>query len=448
MGPLQLVPAAPPETVTLRLRVRRASPLPCIAFGSREIRGPGYDEISVRLTTNEGGTIRSKKSMLGSRAKLALLLAVATLPTVAQNYQGAVVPRDSTPRSAKAIDFFVLEFQSQAWGREGPSLIAIETPPVKGREYFVEAEVSGIDAIASLRFDLTDEAGGSVTTPAMWKADDSESEGDFYGLVTVPSHPFRFVVSGSDRQGTPFRRAFPEVFRPVDTSEERPLLPAGLDASQAARIQKFVDKMGQAMKARSTQAARDHPGGLIALMRSSLLGMTFEPFNSSDGNPLGRRLRYRIRFAADSLINAVPRVSPLYSERDWRGVVQLKPLQGNITPPPEFLGASSLADAIVAHAPASYSAGITYSFTVDMVPDYVIQGVRSGRFCLYERKFERRRDRWDAIRADTVPVSYSVAIRDLDYDADVPSFFPQGTFYESFVREGATDCGPMPNNRF
>ena len=100
----------------LCLRVRLASPVSCIAFGSREIRGPGYDEISVRLTTNEGGTIRSKKSMLGSRAKLALLLAVATLPTVAQNYQGAVVPRDSTPRSAKAIDFFVLEFQSQAWG--------------------------------------------------------------------------------------------------------------------------------------------------------------------------------------------------------------------------------------------------------------------------------------------------------------------------------------------
>ena len=126
----------------------------------------------------------------------------------------------------------------------------------------------------------------------------------------------------------------------------------------------------------------------------------------------------------------------------------MKPLQGSIKPSPELQGASSLTDVIIHRADARYRSGVTYSFTVELVPDYVIQGVRSGRFCLYERKFERNWNRWAGIRAGVAPLPYSVSIRDLDYDAEVPSFFPQGTFYESFVRAGAADCGAEPTNRF
>ena len=386
--------------------------------------------------------------MLGYRTKLALLLALATLPAAAQDFRGSVVRRNTTPRSAKAIDLFAFDFQLPTWGREGPSYFEIENPPVKGHEYLVEADVSGIDAVASLQFYLADEVGSSVQPLVMWKVNDSESDGDFLGFVTVPFHPFRVIISGSDRYGTSFRRALPEVIRPVDSAQERPLLPPGIDASQADRIQKWVDEFHRKLKAGSAQAERLHPGGLIDLTRSSVLDMTYEPFHSSDGSPIGLRLRYRIRFAADALVAAVPRVSPLYSDRDWLGVVKMKPLQGNITPAPEFRGAASLTDVIAYRGRASYRAGVTYSFTIDMVPDYVIQGVHSGRFCLHERKFERRWNRWAAIRTSTAPVPYSVSIRDLDYDAEVPSFFPQRTFYESFVQAGAADCGPTGNNRF
>ena len=385
--------------------------------------------------------------MLGYRSKLALLLALATLPAAAQDYRGSVVPRNTTPRSAKAIDLFSFDFQSPTWGHEGPSYFEVKTP-VKGREYLVEADVSGIDAVASLQFYLADEVGGSVQPLVLWKVNDSESDGDFMGFVTVPFHPFQVIVSGTDRHGTSFRRALPGVIRPVDSAQERPQLPPGIEASQAARMQSWMDEFHRRLKAGSADAERRHPDGLIALTRSSVLDMTYEPFHSSDGSPIGLRLRYRIRFAADALIAAVPSVSPRYSNRDWLGVVKMKPLQGNITPAPEFRGARSLADVIAHRGRASYRAGVTYSFTIDMVPDYVIQGVRSGQFCLYERKFERRLDRWAAVRASTAPVSYSLSIDDLDYDAEVPSFFSQRTFYESFVQGGATDCGPTGNNRF
>ena len=56
--------------------------------------------------------------------------------------------------------------------------------------------------------------------------------------------------------------------------------------------------------------------------------------------------------------------------------------------------------------------------------------------------------RWDAIRSSTTPVSYTIAIQHLNYKAEIPAFLPQRTFYESFIKTGAHDCGNVPNNRF
>ena len=58
------------------------------------------------LTTTGGHGPGERKNMLGYRTKLALLLALATLPAAAQDFRGSVVRRNTTPRSAKAIDFF------------------------------------------------------------------------------------------------------------------------------------------------------------------------------------------------------------------------------------------------------------------------------------------------------------------------------------------------------
>ncbi len=72
----------------------------------------------------------------------------------------------------------------------------------------------------------------------------------------------------------------------------------------------------------------------------------------------------------------------------------------------------------------------------------------SGRYCVYEQKFAHERTRWDAIRASATPVKYMVSWNDLDWSGDTALFYPQRTFYENLVRTGATDCGPMPGNRF
>src|SRR5262245_18403356 len=159
------------------------------------------------------------------------------------------------------------------------------------------------------------------------------------------------------------------------------------------------------------------------------------------------RLRCSIQFRSRQTIAAVPLVFPVYQSYPWRGVVEMKPLGGNITPSPEMIGVQSLDDVIVYGGAATYQAGTMYTFTVEMVPDYVIQGKQCVRFCIYEQKFTNRAV-WDALIASSANVPYSISISDMETTARIPEFFPQRTFYESFKAVGAMDCGPAPNVRF
>jgi hypothetical protein len=137
----------------------------------------------------------------------------------------------------------------------------------------------------------------------------------------------------------------------------------------------------------------------------------------------------------------------VYPEIAWRGMVTMKPLTGTITPAPQMVGAQSLQDVIVYQAAATYQAGVTYSFTIDMIPDFVFQGAQSGRFCIYEQKFTNRTV-WNALVTSSAPIPYSLTISDTGTSATIPSFLPQRTFHESFAAGGAVDCGPVPNIRF
>ena len=110
-------------------------------------------------------------------------------------------------------------------------------------------------------------------------------------------------------------------------------------------------------------------------------------------------------------------------------------------------GVQSLQDVIVYTGAATYQGGTTYTFTVDMVPDYVLQGTQTGRFCIYSQGVTNR-GVWDALMASQGAVPYSISISDTGTFATIPSFFAQRTLYESIAAAGAFDCGPTPNVRF
>ena len=84
---------------------------------------------------------------------------------------------------------------------------------------------------------------------------------------------------------------------------------------------------------------------------------------------------------------------------------------------------------------------------VDLIPNYVLQGTQTGRFCINEQTITNR-PAWEAIMTSEADVPYSVSIRDTETRANIPAFFPQRTFHATFTAGGALDCSPTGNTRF
>jgi hypothetical protein len=373
-------------------------------------------------------------------AGLALLW--APIAANAQSYRGQAEPIVG-PRNP--VEFSGFEFQTIVFGHEGPMPYEISGPPIAGREYLVEADIFGIDSAATIRFELIDASGGSARTLAMWKESDTSDDGQFAGWVEVPARPFRIVASGTATSGTAFRTAS-TLFEPAATGAPDDGLPPGLPEDRRSRVQSMLEDATRLLQAHAARVAAEHPDGSIALARAIVSPIDYEPLTSPAGDPIGIRVRYSIEFPARLTISAIPSATPAYpdSHSEWRGV-EMKPLTGTISPSPQ-LESVAMRDVIVHGAGATYQPG-SYSFTVDLIPDYVLQGTEPGRFCINEHKFGGR-EVWDALIASEAAVPYRLWIRDTETSATIPTFFPQRSFYRSFRAAGARDCNPPGNARF
>jgi hypothetical protein len=126
----------------------------------------------------------------------------------------------------------------------------------------------------------------------------------------------------------------------------------------------------------------------------------------------------------------------------------MKALQGTISPAPGLSGAMSMNDVIVYGSRAQYRAGVTYTFSIDMAPDYVYRGTLSGRFCVHDQKFAGNPGPWNSLLASADAPVYSLTWNDTGSAAEIPAFYPQGTLRANFIAAGATDCGPVATLRF
>jgi hypothetical protein len=373
---------------------------------------------------------------------LICLFCLSAASVLAQSYRGEAVP---LIERVNPIELSRMRFLTFAFGHEGPMDTPLTTPPVGGREYLVETDVFGIETAANIQFELVDASGGPLQILKMWKASDAADDGEFYGFVTIPAQPFRVAINGNSVAGGRFRFVLGDLFRPVANGPSEPLLlPPGIPANNSAQLLEMVESYRREMHQRAANAAMDNPDGVIQLPRATVSRISYEPLQSP---PIGLRLRYTLQVPRRMTLTAVPNVFPAYPTIAWRGIVTMKPIAGSITPPPTMVGAQSMRDVLVYQGGAIYDPGITYSFVVDFVPDYVIQGAQSGRFCLDEQKFTNR-TMWESLIASPNPIPYSISDSDTGTAATIPVFPPQRTFNESFRAAGALDCGPQPNNRF
>lgn len=349
--------------------------------------------------------------------------------------------------AARPISILQIRIQEMKFGHEGPGYFSVDRAPFRGTQEVVEATLFGQEAIASVRFELVSDSGQLLSVVPAFRIGDGADADEYYLHVDVPPQPFRFRIQGRDLQGRAYAKVFPKLFVPFEGSVPKPPLLAGLTPDQSRRLQGMMDATEAETLARFVSARNAYPDGTIRIARWSVSGATYEPLVSPLGNILGVRVRFAVRFENPGYYALSPQVFPLYEKFRWRGTVSMKVLDATVDPVP---AAAGVAEALLYGSLAHYEGNVAYRFTFDFVPDYVIRNADGTRYCLNTQGFRAggRLPAWEEIRASGEPVKYRVDIWSLDFVSETSALWPQKKFYDSFLREGALDCGPTPNIHF
>src|ERR1051326_1710889 len=242
----------------------------------------------------------------------------------------------SPARAAREISILRLDWQDLKNGHEGPSYFSVKRAPFRSQREIAEVSLFGQEAIGAVRFELVDESGRAIAiVPAMRTGSGMDADG-YLLKIDVPGVPFRVRIRGTDLHGQTFEHTYKRLFTPMEGVPAAPIPPELL-----ARFQDGDLRMG----------------------RASISAATYEPLLSPNGNPLGMRVRFVVRFDAPGYYDVAPHVFPVYQEIRWRGEIGMRALQP-------------------ASGPVQYQANTEYPMTFDMVPAYVNRSPANGGYWL------------------------------------------------------------------
>ena len=363
----------------------------------------------------------------------------------------------SGPSRAREVKFFSFEFQRPYFGREGPNFTRLDAQPSAGAQYLVEAELLGQEAVASAKFELVTQDGRAIQLLRMSKSDNSLDHGQYVGLAKVPARPFRVVVSGTNVDGKRYRRAYAQLFRPMNRPPAPPLVPPQLPKAEATKIAAMLKAFEQQTIANLEKEVSKHGDGVIVMSRVEVTHVTYEPFRSEKDNRLGMRLRYDLRFSVDGNYAHSLQVFPFYKDDNVRGLVNMEVVNEKIEPrpePPSYATPDIHVDlnTLVRYGSDGwFKAAVVYHFSIELAPNFIGQNANRTKFCVYEDQFKdsvESQRTWEAMKMSSVPIKYMIFINKMDWSGQTKPFYPPKIFYEGFLKEGAEKCKPYKNVNF
>lgn len=356
----------------------------------------------------------------------------------------------TSPTNGAGVEFVDFRFEQFSMSRYGPTPFPIDSQPSKGAKYFVTPKLTGVEAITTVKFEAVDQQGVLIAVIPTVQRNGPDGNPEFYGVMLIPDRPFRVVASGQAGDGSQYKITYESLFEPTS---EPPKPNAGfpLKPEDAKKMLGLLKDAEQQEYSKIEQEFAKFRDGMIVMPRTRVSNVNYTPIFSSSGKPLGVRITYDVEFSQDGSYNPELGVLPEFENREWTGKMSMQVHDGSIEPKPIEESPPVQSHPLEYGAGYIYRANTTYHFTADLFPDYVIRNEQKTKFCIYSQKFnydpsltEARK----AILASKTPITYRVSIKNSGFEGIIEKFYSQHELYNSFVAEGAVDCGPQPTNRF
>ena len=197
----------------------------------------------------------------------------------------------------------------------------------------------------------------------------------------------------------------------------------------------------------------------FAMPQMRIANVTYAPLLSPAGRPRGLRISYEATFSHRSAYTGGVRLVLRDTNDRWRGMAGMQVADSRVEPTPHF-----------AHKPYApftssefywsplehdgtfiYDQGITYKFTADFEPQFIVHNLERTRTCVAYQlgsPGSEQRASLQQLMVSQQPATYSVVINDPAFKATIRNFYPPSASRQTYESEGAQDCGPTPTRRF
>lgn len=389
---------------------------------------------------------------------IAVLLVLALLgvkqsdssPGVSQQRSWTVEKVPSRSTNGADIEFVDFAFEQFAMSRYGPGPFRIDDLPSKSTKYFVTPKLTGAETIATVKFEAVDQHGALIAVIPIIQRNGPNGDPEFYGVMLVPDRPFRIVASGQAVDGSSYKVTYESLFVPT-SAPPKPNAGFPLEPKDAKKMLALLKDSERKEYSKIEQEFAKFRDGMIVMPRTRVFNVNYSPIFSSSGRPLGFRITYEVEFSQDGWYNPELGVIPDFENPEWRGKMNMAVHDGSIEPKPIEESPQVQSHPLENGAGYGYRANTTYHFTAELLPDYVIRNEQKTKFCLNSQAFNYDPQAVEvrkAIVASKAPITYRISIKNSGFEGIIEKFYSHHELYNSFVAEGAVDCGPQPTSRF
>lgn len=150
-----------------------------------------------------------------------------------------------------------------------------------------------------------------------------------------------------------------------------------------------------------------------------------EPLLSAQGDPIGIRLRYSMRFPTSDYFWHTPslRAGKDFGAGLWADGRFTEPTVTPVMQPGKY------------GAPR-YEAGKQYDFAVDVLPYFLVQNKAKTKLCIVEPPAEYRAG-WERLMESGEALHYKITIQGTKFEGETANAYSPKTFYENALKEGA-----------